>query len=1102
MSLILSLFTEQAFLIWPTDPMGILAFVAGIGGIVWAVWYWRNYQRKLNGNLGWIFGGLIALAPLSALVFGIRLPLWGGLPLPDVTIGVSGRALMIFAVLPALLGGWLLGPQSASILGALAGISLAYFDTHSPFTILEIASLSVFCSVAVRQHYRTWLFRILRHPFFATLLVSVVYPLLFVVGSAFWVSGSLAASLDFAISNSQTAIVAIGGSFLAAGLIVEIIAILFPALKGVARKLQPSPAETSLKARFLNYVVWWALVLIVLLIGVNWFVAGKSAKNILHDQMDNIAQTTADQVPHFLNTGQSLIKQYANDLSGNFDTIENLENTLAQDFRYVPFFSKLFVLDTNKRQLFAYPQGEFSKTMTSQEERDGLDFALMGIPVQVYAIPSLDEKTPAEISFLGTIFDENETPQGILVGRVELNANPFTQTIVNALQRMNSLGGRGFLLDGEGQLLYASEAGNTRAGLPSYEIGTQEDFYESTMADGTRQFVYVKTSLGRPWLVLLTVPASQAQELALDLAAPMSGVILFLGLIATGSLYIGLNTVANALHSLMEEAQLITKGNLGHPLKIGKQVDEVGQLRLSFEKMRQALNARMQELNHLLRISRGVASSLEIEEAVQPILESALDTGAQSVRIVLAPEVIPEELHELSGITSFGTGPASESYNALDRRILDFVKEHPHVRLQNPSRVSHLKLDQLSSPPGAILAVALRDEKQYYGALWLAYSSAHSITDEEMRFVVTLAGQTVLAATNAQLFKTAEIGRQRLAAILASTPDPVLVIDHKDRLLLANPAAWDVLDVKSETSGLGQSIHNLTTLSPLIDLLSSPEEDQHSVEVPLEDGRIFLAIASPVVGKGQQLGRVCVLRDITHLKEMDELKSNFVSTVSHDLRSPLTLMRGYATMLEMVGDLNEKQMGYVRKIVSGVESMTRLVKNLLDLGRIEAEIGLKLEMLSVHDIISQVVEALELHAQQKNIELQVFAEDQTIPLIKADPALLQQALYNLVENAIKYTLEGGRVNVRYHVVNDQMLFEVQDTGVGISPVDQQRLYEKFYRVARRDVNAPTGTGLGLAIVKSIAEQHGGETWLESELGKGSTFYFRIPVSLIDNSASK
>ncbi len=235
------------------------------------------------------------------------------------------------------------------------------------------------------------------------------------------------------------------------------------------------------------------------------------------------------------------------------------------------------------------------------------------------------------------------------------------------------------------------------------------------------------------------------------------------------------------------------------------------------------------------------------------------------------------------------------------------------------------------------------------------------------------------------------------------------------------------------------------------------------------------------------------MRDISQLKEMDELKSDFVATVSHDLRSPLTLMRGYATMLEMVGELNDQQQNYVHKIITGVESMSHLVQNLLDLGRIEAEVGLKLDMVSAPDIVSEVTDLFKIRASQKKINLQVSSPNQTIPFISADKALLQQALRNLVDNAINFNQQGGDVWVRYKMEDGQMIFEVEDSGIGISPVDQQRLFEKFYRVESREKDKQAGTGLGLAIVKSIAERHGGNAWVESELGSGSTFYLAIPI---------
>jgi signal transduction histidine kinase len=197
-------------------------------------------------------------------------------------------------------------------------------------------------------------------------------------------------------------------------------------------------------------------------------------------------------------------------------------------------------------------------------------------------------------------------------------------------------------------------------------------------------------------------------------------------------------------------------------------------------------------------------------------------------------------------------------------------------------------------------------------------------------------------------------------------------------------------------------------------------------------------------------------------------------------------------MLEMVGELNEKQADYVRKMVSGVESMTKLVNNLLDLGRIEAGVDLQVEVVPVQDLVERVTGALQLQATQKRVQL-VTEIQQGVSMIEADPALLQQALHNLVDNAIKFTEPGKKVTVRVGPGVDSLIFAVEDTGIGIAPVDIPRLFEKFFRGAQQGGKKPSGSGLGLAIVKSIAERHGGKVWVESLLGKGSTFYISIPL---------
>jgi signal transduction histidine kinase len=257
------------------------------------------------------------------------------------------------------------------------------------------------------------------------------------------------------------------------------------------------------------------------------------------------------------------------------------------------------------------------------------------------------------------------------------------------------------------------------------------------------------------------------------------------------------------------------------------------------------------------------------------------------------------------------------------------------------------------------------------------------------------------------------------------------------------------------------------------------------------------------------------MRDITRLKELEELKSEFVATVSHDLRSPLTYMRGYTTMLSTVGHLNQRQQEYAEKILRGVTQMSDLVDDLLDLGRIEANVGLEREPCHLGAILAEAVDSKRARAVANGVGLRLEPAVSegvgqsggdgkvNVAIVSGDAALLRQAITNLVDNAIKYTPKGGEVVVGLSVADGAepgekddgrwALVRVSDTGIGIAPEDQVRLFEKFYRVKRRDVQDVPGTGLGLSIVKSIVERHGGTVWVDSELDEGSTFTISLPL---------
>lgn len=1095
MSIIITLLSSPGYINLPQDMWAKI-----LTGLIWlfilgveARLLMKNWSsNRHGGKYSWFLWVLLAIAvPLTSLFIGIRLPAITGLPSPLVSVNTTGSALMIFSFLPWMLAGGLFGAPSAAILAGFSGLLLAFWDTHSPFTPLIFILLAILYSAAINQRYRTFFYKAIRHPMVIIVLLSFVYVAAIFIETIFTSSGFIVSRLDYAFSQIGQIFLNYAGCALVGGIFAEAFALTMPLSWGSHGALLPSPAEKSIEGRFLYSIAPIALVLILVQMVVAWVVAEQAARQMLHQRLASTAQVTTESLPFFLETGQSIIAQLALNPALLDSTPDELTETLRQYLRTIPFYNQVYVLDAQGKSKAGYPEKDYYRNPAPVDEQAGIKRALSGIPYQMYPLPPEKGQTAAQVSYIAAIFDAAGNVTGVLIGHTELATNPFTQPVMSSLNNLSEIQGQGMLLDEYGRILYHPNP-DLLMKVYTGRVGQTPLFYDETSADGMRNLVYYQPAEGTPWSVVLSVPARNAQQLALDIAAPLLGVILFLSLIVCLLLHLSTRQVARSLNNLADEATNISQGELDRPIQLGRE-DEVGRLRNAFEQMRLSLKARLGELNRLLLVSQGVASSLDISQAVQPVLEAALSTGACSARVVLLPSVIPELEGDGQSALKYSLGPAGEAYELLDDQILEIVRQQDRVTLTNLYRPRLLQFPHTFVPPAALLAVALRQENTYYGALWVAFDQAHNFSWEEVHFFITLAGYAALAASNARLFLSAEVGKQRLEAILNSTPDPVLVTDQKGRLLLANPATWKALGYGMEWEQ-GQPIERVVSQPELLQLmLYSTSDEPHPVEVVLPDGKIYSATVSNVLAEGSSVGRVCVMRDVSRFKDLDALKSEFVATVSHDLRSPLTLMRGYTTMLELVGQLNEQQIGYVHKILGSVENMSRLVNNLLDLGRIEAGIGLRLEQVSVPEIVENVVNNLQLMASQQKVEMGVDMDKSALPSLEADPALLQQALLNLVDNAIKYTESGGSIQIKVRVGDNRMVFEVSDTGVGISPVDQVHLFEKFYRGIKIGSHQARGSGLGLAIVKSIVDRHNGQVWVESQLGKGSTFFMSFPL---------
>ncbi len=339
----------------------------------------------------------------------------------------------------------------------------------------------------------------------------------------------------------------------------------------------------------------------------------------------------------------------------------------------------------------------------------------------------------------------------------------------------------------------------------------------------------------------------------------------------------------------------------------------------------------------------------------------------------------------------------------------------------------------------------------------------------------------------AEKAKISEAERFKLEAIISNIQDGVVVIDEHQRVLLVNRAIREIFSL-GEREFSGRPLSDVISNADLISLLSrSTEGPLKYHEINFDDGRVFNAQYTPI----PKIGAAVTMQDISYLKELDRLKSDFIHTVSHDLRSPLTAVLGYTELIERTGPLNQNQQEFLHRLQGSVQHITNLINDLLDLGRLEAGFDTRRELIQLDGVLKYTLDMFESQVRLKSIDLATDISPNILPL-RANPIRIRQMLDNLVGNAIKYTPNGGHVLVNISMQEKQIVLKVQDTGPGIGQDEQNRVFEKFYRAT----NAPdgvTGSGLGLAIVKSIVDSHQGRVWVESTLGKGSTFVVLLPA---------
>lgn len=342
--------------------------------------------------------------------------------------------------------------------------------------------------------------------------------------------------------------------------------------------------------------------------------------------------------------------------------------------------------------------------------------------------------------------------------------------------------------------------------------------------------------------------------------------------------------------------------------------------------------------------------------------------------------------------------------------------------------------------------------------------------------------------------------KSRMLTIVESLPNGVIVTDTKGKVVLANPASYQHLDIDFRLEPgchISKYVPDENLCELILDIADSKScnDDVFSYELALKNEKYVLAKGRPVLGEKQEcLGAVLTLMDISAMKVLDHIKSEFVAKVSHELKSPLSTIHEQLALVlrDKIEDTTENNQHILYRAKEKTQALISTIGDLLDLSRIEAGIVFREpEDININNLLQSVVSFLDTNATSKGQRLILEKNSQQLSVV-ADPIAIESVLGNLITNAINYTQKGGEIRVSSEMIEEKVKIVVKDNGFGIKEEYYKQIFERFFRIKNEETRFINGTGLGLSIVKGVVDSFGGDIYVESEPGKGSAFSVLIP----------
>ena len=371
-----------------------------------------------------------------------------------------------------------------------------------------------------------------------------------------------------------------------------------------------------------------------------------------------------------------------------------------------------------------------------------------------------------------------------------------------------------------------------------------------------------------------------------------------------------------------------------------------------------------------------------------------------------------------------------------------------------------------------------------------------TFTDEDIRLLTVLGRNAASVISSARAFQALTAEKKQLEYTLQSMTAGLLVLTRNQRISLLNAASAKILGI-DPTYSIGKLFQDVINNEEIREFLavSLEEEGETAREFVVEEHYFQAETAKVRDDKQNIMGLLCVLNDVTELRNVERLKSDFVSTVSHELRTPLTAIKGFIRTLldDPTGEFYDQEirMEFYGIIDSECDRLVRLISDLLNVSRLERGLPLHLNYATVN-IAALVEKCISFQRSYSDKHQLVTDIPESLPQIEVDKDKLDQIITNLISNAIKYSPNGGTITTRVRDEGDKLRFSVSDQGLGIPTEHMDKVFQRFHRVHSGDSQRVSGTGIGLFLVKNLVQAHGGAIWVESEMGKGSTFFFTLP----------